>query len=420
MEKVKFYNTLWFAWVCMFIFPLQPLAIYLFIKNKHFYKLSRYGACLLFGLTFIGIATGCSVDTSDSEKVPNEIIQEENDKTSQKDSYSGESEIHFIDTGNSDAILLISKGKAMLVDGGDNDDETLVVNYIKNQGITELEYVIATHPHADHVGGLDTVVSGLDVKTVFVANGDADTKTYRDFIEAAINKGLSPSVPLEDKKFPLGDAYFTVMNTNGGDDTNNQSLVIEYVNGEDKILLMGDAEEKVEEEILSKVSKVDVLKVGHHGSRSSTTQAFLDKVDPEYAVITCGVNNKYGHPHQETVSKLVGIEVHRTDECGDIVLISTGKGVETACKEGSLIVGTKLNESTTSGSNGSSNNTSSNTSNNIASNISNSGSTKTVYWTPNGKSYHSTKDCSALARSKNIYSGTIAESGKSDPCDRCH
>lgn len=378
------------------------------MKKVKFYG---YGVGFLLGLILIGMIVGNLKEINHSEQMPNETAQEKIEST---DNQTDASEIHFIDTGNSDAILIISDGKAMLVDGGDNDDETLVVNYIKSKGITELEYVIATHPHADHVGGLDAVVSELSVKTVFVANGDSDTKTYRDFIEAAIDRGLSPSVPLEDKKFLLGDAYFTVLNTNGGKDTNNQSLVVEYVNGEDKILLMGDAEEQVEEEILSKVSKVDLLKVGHHGSRSSTSQAFFDKVSPEYAVITCGANNKYGHPHQETVSKLTEVEVHRTDECGHIVFVSTGKGVETACEEGSLTVGGKKNELTTS---------SENVPNDTTSSIveqTPSSSTPVVYWTLKGKNYHATKECPTLSRSKEIYSGTVAESGKDDPCDQCY
>ncbi len=421
------------------------------MKKVKFYG---YGVGFLLGLILIGMIVGNLKDTNYSEKMPNETTQEEIEST-------GESEIHFIDTGNSDAILITSNGKAMLVDGGDNDDETLVVNYIKSKGITELEYVIATHPHADHVGGLDAVVSELNVKTVFVANGDSDTKTYRDFIEAAINRGLSPSVPLEDKKFLLGvselnvktvfvangdsdtktyrdfieaainrglspsvpledkkfllgNAYFTVLNTNGGNDTNNQSLVVEYVNGEDKILLMGDAEKEVEEEILSKVSKVDLLKVGHHGSRSSTSQAFFDKVSPKYAVITCGVNNKYGHPHQETVSKLTEVEVHRTDECGHIVFVSTGKGIETACEEGSLTSGGKSVKPTAL-----SDDLPNDTTSPVVEQIPSS-STQVVYWTLKGKSYHVTKECPALSRSKGIYSGTIAESGKDAPCDQCY
>lgn len=244
----------------------------------------------------------------------------------------GQSEIHFIDTGNSDAILILNDGKAMLVDGGDNDDEARVVNYLRKQGVRKLEYVVATHPHADHIGGLDAVLDHYEVGQLLVANGSAETKTYRDFIEAAMNSGLSPSVPLEGSQFELGEGYFTVHNTGGAKDTNNQSLVITYVNGEDKVLLMGDAEAEVERKLLGKLGKVDLLKLGHHGSSTSTTKEFLDKVKPRYGVITCGADNRYGHPHKETLEKLKHMEVHRSDQCGDIIFISTGEGLLTDCK----------------------------------------------------------------------------------------
>ena len=346
---------------------------------------------------------------------------------SSNEAQSNLAEIHFIDTGNSDSILIKEGQKAMLIDGADNDDEKSLVEYIKAQDVTELEYVIATHPHADHIGALDSVIRSFPIQHLFVANGDADTKTYRDFIQAAMDKNLTPSVPLEDKKFMLEESYFEVFNTNGGEDTNEQSLVILYTNGEDKVLLTGDAEKGTEAEILPKMSKVDILKVGHHGSHSSTTDAFLERVDPEYAIITVGADNKYGHPHIETVDKLkkADIEIHRTDECGDIIFQSTGNGLTTTCAPGSYNRGNQDNSSTTSASTPQADSrpvSSSQVSNNTVSQAAptQSSNVKTVYWTPNGKSYHTTDSCSALAKSKTILSGTIAESGKNDPCDRCH
>ena len=405
--------------------------------NSYHNFIKRYAFYLLLSLSLLGM-TGCAKNSSEkpaveavgkveeaitatpapedkSEKVPEEEVS--------KKQNAAEAEIHFIDTGNSDAILIIADKEAMLIDGGDNDDEGLVVNYLKNQGVTELKYVIATHPHADHIGGLDAVIKAYKIDKLLVANGDADTKTYRDFINAAMDKGLSPSVPLEDSKFPLGNSYFKVMNTNGGGDTNNQSLVVEYVNGEDRMLFMGDAEKEVEEEIVSKLSKVDVLKVGHHGSSTSTAEAFLKKVDPTYAVILCGIDNKYCHPHRETMAKLQGIEVHRSDECGDIIFKSTGNGVVTSCNVGSYIPGSDKELNTTNSSNTSSNADASyeaDANTELEKKEPVVGSTEVVYWTPNGKSYHTTESCSTLSRSKTILSGTISESGKFDPCDKCH
>lgn len=247
------------------------------------------------------------------------------------------SKIHVINTGNSDSIL-ITGGKNVLIDGGDNDDEQAVVNYLKNNGVNKIDYLISTHPHADHVGGLDAVVSSISVGQAFIANGSADTKTYTDFVKAMANKGLKPSVPLEGAKFILGNGeYIQIFNGNGGKHANEQSLVTLYVNGNDKSLFMGDAEEGTEGELLSKLPKVDMLKVGHHGSKSSSSSSFINKVSPQIAVVTAGKDNKYGHPHKETMDKLKnnGIVVHRTDECGSIVFNSTGSGIKTGCKTGS-------------------------------------------------------------------------------------
>lgn len=349
-------------------------------------------------------------------------------------------EIHFINTGNSDAILIREGNKAMLIDGGDNDDEDSLVAYLRGQGVDSLEYLIATHNHADHIGGLDAVVQELEVKNVFVSNGDATTKTYKDFITAMIDKNLSPSVPLEGKKFSLGNSYFEVFNTNGGADTNEESLVILYTNGEDRLLFTGDAEAETEREILDKMVEVDLLKVGHHGSRSSTTQAFLNKVNPEIAVITVGRGNSYGHPHKEVMERLKaeGIEVHRTDECDHIIFESTGNGIKTSCEVGSYTPGQSTDNNSPS-SNGTLN--TSNNGANVSSSLDNkeisssevsqpnevqekpsnfNPNQEVVYWTPNGKSYHRSKSCSALAKSKTILEGTISESGKYDPCDRCY
>ena len=320
-----------------------------------------------------------------------------------------ESELHFIDTGNSDAILIKNNNKFALIDGGDNDDEERVVEYLKNQGVKELEYIFATHPHSDHIGGLDAVVNEIPVKKVYVSNGDSDSKTYSDFIYAMSNKGLSPSVPLLNSEFKLGNGKFRVISAANEKDPNNNSLVLEYTNGNDKVLLMGDAEEKIEREL--DVNEVDLLKVGHHGSRSSSSSSFIDKVNPKYAVILVGANNKYNHPHKETMDTLVSknIEIHRSDECGHIVFKSSGNGLSVDCKDSTY----------TQSINNNTNNDKPEKKPITKPVVDNSIKDDIVYWTPNGKSYHSTKSCPALSRSKTIDYGTQAESGKYDPCDRC-
>ncbi|MGL4848114.1 MAG: ComEC/Rec2 family competence protein [Clostridium sp.] len=279
-------------------------------------------------------STSDTISKSDSNSQTSESKDEIKVNESQK---SNDLKIHFIDTGNSDAIL-IQGDKTLLIDGGENNDENLIANYIKKQNIDTLDYVVATHPHADHIGGLDKVIDNFTVSTLLVANGDSDSTTYKDFINSASKKGLSPSVPLESAVFQLSNsASFKVFNTNGGSNANDQSLIILLENGNDKLLFTGDAEKEAELETLDKLSDVDLLKVGHHGSKTSTSTELLNKVKPEYAVITVGEENKYNHPNKTTMDKLKerNIIVHRTDECGNIIFTSTGKGLKTDCTKAS-------------------------------------------------------------------------------------
>ena len=344
-----------------------------------------------------------------------EVIKEDNKNKS--NTAVNNVEIHFINTGNSDSILIKDGNKAALIDGGENDDENRVVSYLRSQNVDELKYVIATHPDADHIGGLDAVVNEIKVDNVYVSNGDANTKTYADFITAMANKGLSASVPLLHSKFKLDKSEFEVLSVANQNDPNNNSIVLEYRNGKDKMLFMGDAGREIEKTL--DVSDVDLIKIGHHGSSNSSDPSFISSINPKYAVITCGENNRYNHPDKETMDILKNdnIKVYRTDECGDIVFISTGNGLKTSSEEGDY----KPGESDNANSSLFNNSTPSNNSAYIeSSNDLSKDKDEIVYWTPNGKSYHTTKSCRALKRSKIIESGSIEESGKNDPCDFCN
>ena len=372
------------------------------------YNIKSKGLAIISSILILLSLSACSVKDIDAQtSTGNNSTKETNSVVT-----SNESELHFIDTGNSDAILIKNNNKFALIDGGDNDDEEeRVVSYLKDQGVKELEYIFATHPHADHIGGLDAVVNDIPVKNVYVSNGDSDSKTYSDFIYAMANKGLSPSVPLLNSEFKLGSGKFKVISAANEKDPNNNSLVLEYVNGNDKVLLMGDAEEKIEREL--DVSDVDLLKVGHHGSRSSSSSSFIDKINPKYAVILVGANNKYGHPHKETMDTLASknIEIHRSDECGHIVFKSSGNGLSVDCKVSAYTPSINTNSENT--------NIKPDKNSTITTIVEDNTKGDIVYWTSNGKSYHSTKFCPTLSRSKTINSGTQAESGKYDPCDRC-
>jgi beta-lactamase superfamily II metal-dependent hydrolase len=328
----------------------------------------------------------------------------------QQETYSETSrqqtEIHFIDTGSSDAILIKQGDKAALIDGGDNDDEVLLPEYLKKQGVEELQYIFATHPDADHIGGLDGVVKALKVHSVYVGNGQAETKTYRDFIQALMDQGLTPSVPLLGSEFIMGESNFKVLSVAHDKDVNNTSLVLLYTNGEDKVLLMGDADQGIEKTI--KAEKVNLIKVGHHGSSTSTGKAFLEQIKPEYAVITVGTDNQYGHPHQETMKTLksLNIPVYRTDEEGDLLFVSTGTGITTTHHAGSYTSGDEKSLDKENIVMMSSQQKEIVVSHN-----------EKVYFTTQGKKYHKDPACSGM---KSPQQGIVTEVGNRTACSKCY
>ena len=328
-------------------FVIAPVCVcsfnkYINLRQRNCYK----GLIALFVVTFILIGVNlvsCEDQATNKNVVEKNDVVEETATTVIKEEEFTEATVHFINTGDSDSILIVQDDKSVLIDAGDNDDESLIVNYLNDLEIKKIDYLVNTHPDSDHCGGLDSVINNFEIGTFFIGNGNADSQTYTDVINTAANRGINPSVPLEESKFELtNSSYIQFFNTAGGSDSNESSLVTLFVNGEDKFLLTGDAGAETENKILLKMQDVDVLKIGHHGSNNSTTQSFLDKVNPEYAVILTG-KNSYGHPHAEVLSKLesANIEIHRSDECGDIIFKSTGEGVFTGCKEGSYLANDK-------------------------------------------------------------------------------
>lgn len=257
----------------------------------------------------------CEDEATNKNVVEKNDVVEETASTVIEEEEFTEATVHFINTGNSDAILIVQDDKSVLIDAGDDDDESLIVNYLESLEMKKIDYLVNTHPDSDHCGGLDAVINNFEIGTFFVGNGSVDSQTYTDVINTAANRGINPSVPMEESKIELtSNSYIQFFNTDGGSDSNESSLVTLFVNGEDKFLLTGDAGAETENKILSKMQDVDVLKIGHHGSNNSTTQSFLDKVNPEYAVILTG-KNSYGHPHAEVLSRLesANIEIHRSD-----------------------------------------------------------------------------------------------------------
>ncbi|MBU5425308.1 MBL fold metallo-hydrolase [Tissierella pigra] len=249
-------------------------------------------------------------------------------------------EIHFIDVGQADSIFIKKGQEAMLIDAGNNKDGKTVVEYIKNQNVSKLNYVIGTHPHADHIGGLDDVIDNLDIDKLIMPNAIANTKTFEDVLDSIDKKGLKITKPKVGDRYTLNGAEFIVLAPNGEsyESLNDYSVVVKLIDGETSFLFTGDAEALSEKEMLKSnrnLLKSDVLKVGHHGSVTSTSQEFLDAVDPYIAVISSETGNSYGHPHKEIIERLTekNIDICRTDLQGTIIIKSNGKSLEFNDKE---------------------------------------------------------------------------------------
>lgn len=247
-------------------------------------------------------------------------------------SEEGRLEVHFLDVGQGDATLLLQDGHAMLVDGGDNLHGWQVTGYLNYLGIDHLEYVIATHPDMDHIGGLDIVLQNVSCDTVLMPDCERDTYSYRGLMQVIEEKAIVPIVPEAGAVYELGTAEFTILAPlDSYENINDNSIAFRMIHGKNRFLFTGDAEEEAEKAMIKsgRTLSSDVYKVAHHGSRGTNTELFMLSVRPKYAVISCGEGNEYGHPHARVLNllRLLRTKVFRTDEQGTIVAASDGEKV---------------------------------------------------------------------------------------------
>ena len=254
--------------------------------------------------------------------------QEEQTSIHAEEENFAELEIHFIDVGQADAALVTCDGEAMLIDGGDIDDSSLIYTYLKNNGITTLDYVIASHAHEDHVGGLTGALNYAEAKRVLCPVTDYDSEAFKNFQKYVDKQNLTIEIPGAGDAFALGDAKVHILGVNSGEETNDTSIILKITHGELSFLFTGDACATTMEIVAQNGFdlKSTLLKVGHHGSDDSTDEELVREICPEYAVISVGEDNAYGHPHQGTLNCLkdAGTQIWRTDLQGDIVVISDG------------------------------------------------------------------------------------------------
>ena len=229
--------------------------------------------------------------------------------------------VYFFDVGQADSMLIQNNGENMLIDAGNNEDGEMLVNNLKTLGVEKIDYLVGTHPHEDHIGGMDDIINNFSIGKIFMPNVTTNTKTFEDVLDAAKNKDLQIETPKIGDEFTVGSANCSVVYV--GDDKENlnlSSIIIKLNYNNLSYLFTGDAEAEIENKI--DVGKINILKVAHHGSDTSSSEKFVKETAPEVAIILVGKDNSYGHPSDEIIKRYeeVGSKIYRTEEVGNIFI----------------------------------------------------------------------------------------------------
>lgn len=247
----------------------------------------------------------------------------------------GDMAVHFLDVGQGDcSLIVLPSGKTVLIDASTNEEGDNILEYLSYQKVTRIDYFVLTHPHADHIGAAKQIIEALSVGKVVMPDVETDTATFNNLLMAIDKKDIPIHIAKVGDIIKLDNANMKILGpVNKTDDLNNMSIVLRLDYGKTSFMFTGDAEEQSEKDMLERFSssefRADVLKVGHHGAKTSNSPEFITAISPEYAVISCGKDNTYGHPHTETIKTLnkLGIKYYRTDKVGNVVFSSDGEKV---------------------------------------------------------------------------------------------
>ncbi len=370
----------------------------------------------LLALCLALLMAGCAAPASAAPGPAASPARDTADMPGEESSFS----VHFIDVGQADAALVECDGHFMLVDGGNRGDSDVIYTVLKKAGADKLDMVVASHAHEDHIGGLPGAFSYATAELSLCPVTDYDSGIFETFKEYAEDKGGGLTVPEAGDMYDLGSAEVEILGLNAGEDTNNTSIVLMIRYGETSFLFTGDAEREAEQALLDSGAelKADVLKVGHHGSDTSTSYPFLREVMPEYAVISVGEGNSYEHPEEGPLSRLrdADCKILRSDLNGDIIISSDGKELsvttdKTATEEQLLTPGGKTQSIAKPAAAESPRPSPEETEQ--------SQTQETMVWIPkSGSKYHSDPDCSNMKDPSQV-SLSQAESLGYTPCKKC-